>query len=101
VTLRRPREDCRTDVRLRLVAVEPAQQRRIAEPALYDRLARVTQLGRQPHREREVDEARLAREHVAGLCSVTCDHERRATVARNRAPCHRGYRSREDLRLDE
>ena len=61
----------------------------------------MTQLAREAQREHEVDEARLAREHVAGLCSVTCDHDRCAAVTCDGAAYHRRYRGREDLRLDE
>jgi len=101
VTLRRPHEDRRTDARLRLVPIERTEQCGGAELALDDRSTCATQLAGEPQREREVDEARLAREYVAGLCSVTRDHDRCAAVSRNGATRHRRYRSRKDLRLDK
>ena len=58
----------------------------------------MTQLCSKLQSERDVDEARLAREHVTGLCSVTCDEDRSATIARDRATRHRGHRGLEDHR---
>jgi hypothetical protein len=101
VALRGPHQDRRADARLRLVVIESTEQRRGAERATDECRPRVTQFLREAQRQREVDETRLAREHVAGLCGVTCDHDRRAAVTSDRALCHRRYRGREDLRLDE
>src|SRR5688500_5939789 len=101
MTLRRPHQDRSADLRLRLVASERAQQRRVVVLALAERTTRVAELAREPQREREIDEARLAREYVAGLCGATRDHDRCTAVAGNRAARHRRHRGREDLRLDD
>jgi hypothetical protein len=98
VTTRRARQNRRADLRLRLVARQRHEKTRIRDLAIDKCEPRMAKLRRELQGERDIDEARLAGEHVTGLSSVTSDDDRRATVTRDRAACHGGHRGLEDHR---